>query len=192
MLPGGGGLRRARTSWGLQPTRPGRAAGCVPSSRACFLADLGVYSRIAGPMRTRLIWRRLRRVMRNGLTRCGRFSRSTNEFCEIDGFLVRICQETGLAGLKILLASASRVKFVKAPTVPQSRPVSGNAMVLATVKVRSSPCSPCSGGRALRAAARGSGSPLTFAARHVIRMGSGRKASRRFSPFASGAGRTEG
>ena len=62
MLPGGGGggLRRARTSWGLRPTRPGRAAGCVPSSRACFLADLGAYSRIAGPMRTRLIWRRLR------------------------------------------------------------------------------------------------------------------------------------
>ena len=55
-------------------------------------------------------------------------------------------------------------------------------MVLATVKVRSSPCSPCSGEDALRAAPRGSGSPLTSAALHGPHMVSGRKASRHFSP----------
>jgi hypothetical protein len=54
--------------------------------------------------------------------------------------------------------------------------------VLATVKVRSSPCSPCSSEDALRAAPRGSGSPVTSAALHGPQMVSGRKASHHFSP----------
>ena len=64
--------------------------------------------------------------------------------------------------------------------------------MLAAVKVRSSPCSPCSGEDALRAAPRGSGSPLTSVALHGRPMGVGTKGVPPFRPFASGAGRTKG
>jgi hypothetical protein len=38
MRPGGVGLRRARASWGLRPTRPGLAAGGVPAARRVVAA----------------------------------------------------------------------------------------------------------------------------------------------------------